>query len=59
MEPTREGDFIERANASALSADRALSQTPFISTFMGDRAYLRDLGAGVTARPGKARCFAF
>jgi hypothetical protein len=58
MEPNDQTDFIERASVSALSADWALSRTPFISTFMGNRAYLRDVGAGAAGRLGKVRCLA-
>lgn len=55
MAPTSRTDFIERASVSALSADWALSRTPFISTFMGNRAYLRDVGAAVVGRLGQVR----
>jgi hypothetical protein len=55
MEPTSRIDFIERATVSTLSADWALSRTPFISTFMGNRAHLRDVGIGAMGRLGKVR----
>jgi hypothetical protein len=58
LQSSRRTDFVERTQISALISDWSLSRTPYISSFMGNRAYLRDLGVGLQADRGPVRCLA-
>jgi phosphate-selective porin O/P len=58
MDPNRRIDFITRTSVSTSITDWSLSRTPYISSFMGNRAYLRDLGAGVVFRGNHLELFA-
>ena len=58
MAPAGGRDFIQPATVSRLIPDWSLSRTPYISTFMGNRGYLRDVGLGLEARTGRLRSFA-
>jgi len=58
MAPAAELDFAQPSTISGLIADWSLSRTPYIATFMGNRGYLRDVGAALQVQHRSLRALA-